>query len=228
MVAGPFAQHPAPPSVVTSPPVLQLDHSFSPHPEFGPPWPTRFLEMPLDRYVNIVTAMINDGRFSHIGHGVLLGRRARLRVGVLYHVGNRTLTFHGSASTARQLPLFQDWTFATLASLPSVSQVGHCFLWPSPPPPPSSLCTTFCTPHRCQGCQEHISLVRRLTLQLEALQSEVHRMARAAASPPPSRPAPPAPPTAPVGGVSSDTLLLQFSPAVDVLTVWNLLHQTVQ
>ena len=27
--------------------------------------------MPLDRYVNIVTAMINDGRFSHIDHGVL-------------------------------------------------------------------------------------------------------------------------------------------------------------
>ena len=39
--------------------------------EFGPPRLTRFLEMPLDRYVNIVTAMINDGRFSHIGHCVL-------------------------------------------------------------------------------------------------------------------------------------------------------------
>ena len=58
--------------------------------------------MPLDRYVNIVTSMINDGRFSHIGHGVLRlegqtawgvwlrinhwdssqGRRARLRVSI--------------------------------------------------------------------------------------------------------------------------------------------------
>ena len=55
------------------------------------------------------------------------GRRARLRGGVLYHVGNRTLTFHGSATTVRQLllPLFQDWTFATLASLP------QCLKWAS-------------------------------------------------------------------------------------------------
>ena len=70
-----------------------------PQSEFGPPRLTRFLEMPLDRYVNVVTAMINDGRFSHIGHEVLRlegqtawgvwlrinhwdssqGRRARLR-----------------------------------------------------------------------------------------------------------------------------------------------------
>ena len=49
----------------------QLDHSFSPHSEFGHPRLTRFFEMPLDRYVNVVTAMVNDGRFSHIGHGVL-------------------------------------------------------------------------------------------------------------------------------------------------------------
>ena len=35
---------------------------------------------------------------------------------------------------------------------------------------------------------ELISIVRRLTFQLEALQTEVHRMARAAATPPSSRP----------------------------------------
>ena len=103
-----------------------------------------YLEMPLDRYVNMLPAMINDGRFSHMGHaflrlevqtawGVWLrinhwdssqGRRARLRVGVLYHMGNRTLTFHGTASVVSQLLLllFQDWTFATLAFLPFVSQ----------------------------------------------------------------------------------------------------------
>ena len=166
--------------------------------------------MPLDRYVNIVTAMINNGRFSHIGHGVLrleggstTGTLPKVVVPacelcVPYHVGNRTLTFHGSASTVRQLllPLFQDWTFATLASLPPVSQVGE----PQPPlaptlfapplPPISSPCTQPplcqgtpqpvplppqpqpsgpCTPHRCQGCQELISLVRRLAFQLEAL-----------------------------------------------------------
>ena len=125
VVAGPFAQHPAPPSVATSPPAPQFNSSFSLQSEFGPPRLTRFLEMPLDRYVNVVTATINDGRFSNIGHGVLRlegqtawgvwlrvnhwdssqGRRARLRVGTLYHVGNRTLTFHGSASTVRQLLL---------------------------------------------------------------------------------------------------------------------------
>ena len=48
----------------------QLEHS-APHSEFGHPRLTHFLEMPLDKYVNIVTAMINDGHFSHIGHGVL-------------------------------------------------------------------------------------------------------------------------------------------------------------
>ena len=116
------------------------------------------------------------------------------------------------------LPLFQDWTFATLASLPSVSQVGEpqppltpAPPTPSPPSPPSSPCapplckgtpqpvlppqphpSSPCNPHRCQGCQELISLVRRLTFQLEALHTEVHRMARAAASPP-SRLAPTSP-----------------------------------
>ena len=59
-----------PPVVVTSPPGPQPGHS-APHSEFGPPRLTRFLEMPLDRYVNIVTAMVNDGRFNHVGHGVL-------------------------------------------------------------------------------------------------------------------------------------------------------------
>ena len=86
--------------------------------EFGPSRLTRFLEMPLDRYVNVLTSMINNGRFSHILHAVIRlegqtawgvwlrinrwdssqGRRARLRVGVLYHVANRTLSFHGSAT----------------------------------------------------------------------------------------------------------------------------------
>ena len=96
------------------------------------------------------------------------------------------------------LPLFQDWTFGTLASLPSVSQVGE----PQPPltplsgpsaPPPLCQGTPHVPPPPVQGCQELILLVRRLTLQLEAFQTEAHRMARAAASPPPSRPAQPSP-----------------------------------
>ena len=92
--------------------------------------------------------MINDGRFSDIGHGVL--RRSRSNsMGSLVEEStnetplkvivsacalvscvtweNSTLTFHGSASTVRHLllPLLQDWTFAALASLLSVSQVGE-------------------------------------------------------------------------------------------------------
>ena len=51
-------------------PDLQLGHSSS-HPESGPFRLTGFLGMPLDGYVNIVTAMVNDGRFSRICHGVL-------------------------------------------------------------------------------------------------------------------------------------------------------------
>ena len=44
VIAGNFVKHPAPPSVVTSSSVPQLDHSFSPHSEFGPPRLTCFLE----------------------------------------------------------------------------------------------------------------------------------------------------------------------------------------
>ena len=63
------------------------------------------------------------------------GRRAPLRVGVLHHVGNRTLTFHGSASTVRQLllPLFQEWTFATLVlSRQFLEWASHNLLWRPP------------------------------------------------------------------------------------------------
>ena len=109
VVAGPFAPHPVPPSV-------PVQHSPSADPLLG---------NALDRYVNIVTAKVNDGRFSH---------KVVVPACALY-VGNRTLTFQGSATTVRHLllPLFQDWTFATLASLPSVSQVGE----PQPPLAPT-------------------------------------------------------------------------------------------
>ena len=40
-----------------------------------------------------------------INHWDSQGRRARLCAGVLHHVGNRTLTFHGSATTVKQLLL---------------------------------------------------------------------------------------------------------------------------
>ena len=219
-----------------------------------------YLEMPLDRYVNILTAMINDGRFSHMGHAVLRlegltawsvwlrinhwdssqGRRARFRVGVLYHIGNRTLTFHGTASVVSQLLLllFQDWTFATLASLPFVSQNNattlpihspagvapasenaplgvNCSVQSPPSASHSNASTTHSATqllppreappvgatsppppgprsHRWQDCQELTSIVRRFVLQLEALQTEVRRMATATlhTPPPPSNPGP--------------------------------------
>ena len=40
-------------------------------------------------------------------------------VGVLYHVANRTLSFHGIARDAVQflLPLFEDWTYSSLPSV---------------------------------------------------------------------------------------------------------------
>ena len=240
-VSGPFA--PRPDLSVRSCPSAQPVPAVES--EFGPSRLTRFLEMPLDRYVNVLTSMINNGRFSHIGHAVIRlegqtawgvwlrinhwdssqGRRARLRVGVLYHVANRTLSFHGSATAVSQLllPIFQDWTYATLSSLPSVSQVGdhvpvaQCLPTlvpepvsapvppppaPAPVPPPPAVGPAVDSPgrtstpsHRCQGCQELTSIVRRLTFQLQALQTEVHRMAAASARIPPSCPCPVGAPT---------------------------------
>ena len=97
-VSGPFA--PRPDLSVRSCPSAQPAPAVES--EFGPSRLTRFLEMPLNRYVNVLTSMINNGRFSHIGHAVIRlegqtawgvwlrinhwdssqGRRARLRVGV--------------------------------------------------------------------------------------------------------------------------------------------------
>ena len=85
--------------------------------------------------------MTSSGTFEHIGHadvrmegqtawGVWLrvnywigahSRRPRLRCGVFFHVANRTVSFHGSVSDARNLllPLFADWTASSMADLPS-------------------------------------------------------------------------------------------------------------
>ena len=92
---------------------------------------------------------MNAGRFNHIGHpnvrlegqtawGVWLrvdhwrgahSTRPRLRCGVLYHVANRELTFHGSAIDVTQLllPIFEEWTYSTMNQMPSARPV-------SPPP----------------------------------------------------------------------------------------------
>ena len=199
MVAGHSAPHSAPPSVVTSHPVPQLVHSFSPHSEFGPPQLTDFLEMPLDWCVNIVTAMINDGRSVTESHVLKVRQRGELAEDQplgFFPRSSRSRTRRSPVSRGKQhsdlhceatpAPSFPSWTFVTLTSLPSRSQVGEpqpplAPTLPAPfnPPPPSSPCAPFlcqrtpqpvpppplpqpsspCTPHRCQGCQELISLV---------------------------------------------------------------------
>ena len=85
------------------------------------------------------------------------------------HVDISRLRFRSEATPSL---LFQDWTFATLASLPSVS-VGQ---WlpvdrtlpnlptppcPEPPPLPHAPCSLApcVAPHRCLGCQELTSIV---------------------------------------------------------------------
>ena len=91
--------------------------------------------MSLESYYATVNGMVSSGSFEHIGHASIrvegssawgvwlrvdhwptaLGRHPRLRCGVLYHVANRTLSFHGDARDAFQflLPLFESWTFTS-------------------------------------------------------------------------------------------------------------------
>ena len=98
--------------------------------------------MPLDVYYARVNGMIQSGVFEDIGRATIrleggtawgvwlridhwstaLGRRPRLRCGVLYHLGNRTLSFHGIADDAVRLliPLFEGWTSSSITQLPSV------------------------------------------------------------------------------------------------------------
>ena len=93
------------------------------------------------------------------------GRRLRLFCTLFSRIG---LVSHPSISQLGAIPSVP--AFRSLRTTTSVPQFV-----PPPPPQPASPCPP---PHRCQGCQELILLVRRLTLQLEALQTEVHRMAR--------------------------------------------------
>ena len=108
---------------------------------------TRYLDMPRDVFINRLQNMIDQGEFSHIGSAEVrvegstawgvwarvshwpggLGRHRRMRCGVLYHVANRSCTFHGSARDALQLllPLFESWTYASMTDLPSVRTPGE-------------------------------------------------------------------------------------------------------
>ena len=95
------------------------------HPEAGPVRLTRFVDMSLENYYASVSNMVSAGQFEHIGRATIridgasvrgvwlrvdhwpsaLGRHPRLRCGVLYHVANRTLSFHGIATDAVQFLL---------------------------------------------------------------------------------------------------------------------------
>ena len=103
---------------------------------------TRFVEMSLETHCASVSNMVSAGQFEHFGRATIriegasawgvwlrvdhwpiaLGRHRRLRCGVLYHVANRRLSFHGIAIDAVQflLPLFESWTFSSLLQFPSV------------------------------------------------------------------------------------------------------------
>ena len=123
-------------------PPLPLDGLRNVVPEAGPVRLTRFLEMPRDHFYSTLSGPIVAGRFNHIGNasvrleaqtawGVWLridqwrrgsGGRTQLRCGVLYHVANRELTFHGMADVVTQLllPIFEDWTYPSITQQPSV------------------------------------------------------------------------------------------------------------
>ena len=60
-----------------------------------------------------------------------LGKHLRLRCGVLYHIANRTLSFHGILDAVQLLlPVCESWTYASLPKLPSVGQtVLQPLLW---------------------------------------------------------------------------------------------------
>ena len=146
VVSNPFVALPpersaAPSAAPSIHPCPSGDPSSGPFPEAGPVRLTRFIEMSLDNYYATVSEMVSLGRFEHIGHatvrvegasawGVWLrvdhwptafGRHPRLRCGVLYHVANRTLSFHGVADAVQFLfPLFESWTYSSLPQIPSI------------------------------------------------------------------------------------------------------------
>ena len=67
-----------------------------------------------------------------------LGRKPRLRCGALFHVANRTVSFHGVTADAVRflLLLFEEWTFSSITQLPSVRTVRGIADSPVPNPPP--------------------------------------------------------------------------------------------
>ena len=103
---------------------------------------TRFLSIPRDEFAQRARAMIDSQQLAHIGQpdlrvegatswGVWLcifhtsgssgnGHGRRVRCGVLYHVAQMTVFFHGDEVATRELllPLFQHWTYTSIDALP--------------------------------------------------------------------------------------------------------------
>ena len=195
--------------------------------------------MSLEHYYSTVNAMVNEGRFEHIGRATIrvegasawgvwlrvdhwpsaLGRHPRLRCGVLFHVANRTLSFHGIGSDAVQflLPLFESWTYSSLPQLPSLRTRPVSSSVPpldDPHPPAISGSNTPLPQNRpessevsslrglvqqlvelCRGNQSLISHLRDEVSQLRAqFASHLGSHTRPDSTPPP----PPPPPSPPV------------------------------
>ena len=126
---------------------------------------TRFVCEPRDEFARRIREMIDSGQFSGIGRpdlrmegptawGVWLrifpaapprdannGRGARARCGVLYHVSQMTVFFHGDEQVIREslLPLFESWTYTSIDVMPQ--RIPEAPALPAPPPLEVSQCT---------------------------------------------------------------------------------------
>ena len=160
--------------------------------EAGPVRLTRFVGMSLEHYYSTVNEMVNAGRFEHIGRATVrvegasawavwlrvdhwptaLGRHPRLRCGVLFHMANRTLSFHGIGSDAVQflLPLFESWTYSSLPQLPSLRARRASSAVPplDDPHPPAVIDSNAPLPHDRPRSSE-VSSLRGLVQQLVEL-----------------------------------------------------------
>ena len=148
--------------------------------------------------------MIAAGRFEHIGHASIrvegttawgvwlrvdqwptaLGRHPHLRCGVLYHVANRTLSFHGIARDAVQFLLHSfriGRVLLSLSCLPFDRQVLELKLTVLRPVVPSHnvrlLSPVLAVPnlevvlsHSLRCCLLQVTTIRQLELQVPPLQ----------------------------------------------------------